>query len=98
MCQMKNTMKKAKTLGIERAGRRLCVESSGWCFSEEVTFEQRSHEREGVHYVASGGLRAGEEQVERKVFVKAEEQHAGAQRTWGGGETQPTRHPGALWL
>ena len=68
MCQMKNTMKKAKTLGIERAGRRLCVESSGWCFSEEVTFEQRSHEREGVHYVASGGLRAGEEQVERKVF------------------------------
>lgn len=48
--------------------------------------------------MASGGLRAGEEQVERKVFVKAEEQHAGAQRTWGGGEMQPTRHPGALWL
>lgn len=29
--------------------------------------------------------------MERKVFVKAEEQHAGAQRTWGGGEMQPTR-------
>lgn len=98
MCQMKNTMKKAKTLGIERAGRRLCIESSGWCFSEEVTFEQRSHEREGVHYVVSGGLRAGEEQAERKVFVKAEERHAGAQRPWGGGEMQPTQHPGTLWL
>lgn len=67
-------MKKAKTLGIEHAGRRLCIESRGWCFPEEVTFEQRSQEREGVHYVVSGGLGAGEEQVERKVFVKVEEQ------------------------
>lgn len=95
-------MKKAKTLGVERAGRRLCIERRGRCFSEEVTFEQRSHEREGVHYVVSGGLGAGEEQVERKVFVKVEEQqeeqHAGVQRTWGGGEMQPTWQPGALWL
>lgn len=66
-------MKKAKTLGIERAGRKLCTESREWCFSEEVTFEQRPQEREGVYYVVSGGLGAGEEQVERKVSVKVEE-------------------------
>lgn len=67
-------MKKAKTLGIKHAGRRLCIQSRGWCFSEEVTFEQRSQEREGAHCVVSGGLGAGEEQVERKVSVKVEEQ------------------------